>query len=139
MKKYIHRNTKVIGELKEDCHVHFQRCYGNVCSSENMHMDFVINSNDWEELKEPDALFITEDNVKITLTNERLFGVLPKGQWQTNFYDGKGIPVHLLLPINKNKSWLWFSTKQAALDYILLYKPTISINDFLDFVEEPTK
>ena len=56
MKKYIHRNTKVIGELKEDCHVHFQRCYGNVCSSENMHMDFVINSNDWEELKEYSGL-----------------------------------------------------------------------------------
>lgn len=113
MKKYIHKNTKVIGELKEDCHVHFKRCFGNVCSLENIHMDFVINSNDWEELKELDALFITEDNVKITDSKQTVFGVLPKAQWQTNFYVGEGVPVHLLLykKGNKPKSWLWFSTK----------------------------
>jgi len=52
MKKYIHKKTGVIGELKKDCHVHFKRCPGNVCSLESIHMDFVIGSNDWEEFSE---------------------------------------------------------------------------------------
>lgn len=55
MKKYIHKKTGVIGELKEDCHVHFKRCSGNVCSLESIHMDFVVESNDWEEINKEES------------------------------------------------------------------------------------
>lgn len=52
MKKYKHKRTGVIGTVKDDFHLHYERCSGNLCSVESIPMCFVDESNDWIELTE---------------------------------------------------------------------------------------
>lgn len=76
------------------------------------------------------VLFITEDKVEIFDENQRVFGVLPKAQWQTNYYAGEGIPWRLAKPRENYKSaWLWFSSKESAEIYIKNNKPLLSLTD----------
>ena len=54
--KYKHKNTGIIGELKEDGWVHFERKSEKYISVESIHSSFVINSCDWEEIKNNNPL-----------------------------------------------------------------------------------
>ena len=56
MKKYKHKNTGIIGEVKHDGWLHFERCHGNVCSQESISMELIENSNDWEEMVDNNPL-----------------------------------------------------------------------------------
>lgn len=77
--------------------------------------------------------FTTEDGVKLMSKSDRVFGVLPKAQWQTNYYGGEGIPIERVLCSKTGElratSWKWFSTKEAAIDYYKNNKPLFSWND----------
>ena len=50
--RYRHKELGIIGVEKEDGHLHYERCYGNMCSVESIHMDFIRNGVDWENLNE---------------------------------------------------------------------------------------
>lgn len=85
--------------------------------------------------KEP--ILTTEDGYECTL-DDRVFGVLPKANWQTNFYDGNGIPIQRLIRSEgfPNTAWLYFKTKENAEKYIYENKPEFSkrqIRDRLGF------
>jgi hypothetical protein len=54
--KYKHKNTGIIGELKENGWVHFERKSEKYISVESIHSSFVINSCDWEEVKNNNPL-----------------------------------------------------------------------------------
>lgn len=83
----------------------------------------------WQEVKEP--LFITEDGVRLYDLTERVFGVCPKGSWETNYYSGDGIPLEIL-DFSLNKVWKYFSTKGAAEQWIRENKPRFSEKQVLD-------
>ena len=89
----------------------------------------------WQELKEP--ILITEDGYECAL-DDRVFGVLPKANWQTNYYGEKGVPVFKLFNPegkrwNPSSEWLWFKTKENAEEYIYENKPEFSKKDMLSF------
>ena len=89
----------------------------------------------WEEIKEP--ILITEDGYECAL-DDRVFGVLPKANWQTNYYGEKGVPVFKLFNPegkrwNPSSEWLWFKTKENAEEYIYENKPEFSKKDMLSF------
>lgn len=77
--------------------------------------------------------FTTEDGVVLRDKGDKVFGVLPKAQWQTNYYGGEGIPIERVLCSKTGElratAWKWFSTKQAAEDYYGNSKPMFSWTD----------
>lgn len=77
--------------------------------------------------------FTTNDGVVLHDKGDRVFGVLPKGSWQTNYYGGDGICIDRVLSSKtgelRTTAWKWFSTKIAAENYIHLNKPTFSWGD----------
>lgn len=77
--------------------------------------------------------FTTEDGVVLRDKGDRVFGVLPKANWQTNYYGGDGICIERVLSSKTGElratSWKWFSTKIAAENYLHFNKPTFSWGD----------
>lgn len=50
--RYRHKKTGVEGVVNSnDNRLHFERCFGNLCSHETLHMDFVTDSQDWEKIE----------------------------------------------------------------------------------------
>ena len=95
-----------------------------------------------EHYKEP--ILTTEDGYECTL-DDRVFGVLPKANWQTNYYGEKGVPVFKLFNPegkrwNLSSEWLWFKTKENAEKYIYDNKPEFSrkqIRSVIDNISSP--
>lgn len=91
----------------------------------------------WLEIKEP--ILTTEDGYKCTL-DDTVFGVLPKANWQTNYYGEKGVPAFKLFNLegkkwNPSSEWLWFKTKENAEKYIYNNKPKFSKKQLVDIIE----
>jgi hypothetical protein len=59
-RQFKHKKTGVIGKVLHDGHLHFERCAGNVCALESLHMSFVEDSKDWEELN----VSLVEDDIE---------------------------------------------------------------------------
>lgn len=90
-----------------------------------------------QHYKEP--IFTTEDGYECTL-DDRVFGVLPKANWQTNYYSEKGVPVFKLFNPegkrwNPSSEWLWFKTKENAEKYIYENKPEFSRKQIKDAID----
>lgn len=90
-----------------------------------------------QHYKEP--ILITEDDYECTL-DDRVFGVLPKANWQTNFYGNEGISVGNLVNsgdgnCTKNIAWLYFKTKENAEKYIYENKPEFSRKQVKDAID----
>lgn len=93
----------------------------------------------WTIYKEKIALFLDELGNEV-FEGDKVFGVLPKAQWDTNYYGGDGIPVEVLFrykegEILKTTSWKYFKNKVDAEKYITDNKPTFSrkqINNAID-------
>jgi hypothetical protein len=83
------------------------------------------------EIKEP--LFITEDGKSLYDLTERVFGVCPKGSWETNYYSGEGIPLEIM-DFTVYSPWKYFSTKEAAEKWIKENKPKFSEKQVLDAI-----
>ena len=72
--------------------------------------------------------------------DDRVFGVLPKANWQTNYYSEKGVPVFKLFNPegkrwNPSSEWLWFKIKENAEKYIYENKPEFSRKQIKDVLE----
>ena len=74
--------------------------------------------------------------------DDRVFGVLPKGSWETRFGINaeSGILVHNLYDTGGKRyseysPWLWFKTKENAEKYIYENKPEFSRKQILDAIE----
>jgi hypothetical protein len=72
MKTFKHKVTGIVGTLKEDGHLHFERGNGCVVALEHIWGGFIENSSDWEEVieKEWEILsFLNPGNQKIYNTD----------------------------------------------------------------------
>ena len=82
-----------------------------------------------QHYKEP--LFTTEDGYECGL-DDVVYGVLPKGTWETR----DNIKIHLLfndeLKINHLSPWLYFKTKENRDEYIYENKPEFSRKQIKD-------
>jgi hypothetical protein len=86
----------------------------------------------WEQIKNP--IFTTYDGFELFNESDVVFGVCPKGSWQTNYYSGLGVPIELL-PEKISESWFYFSSKDACEKWIDENKPVFSkkmVRDALD-------
>jgi hypothetical protein len=94
-------------------------------SGQNFIFELVSKEYNLQHYKEP--ILTTEDGYECTL-DDRVFGVLPKANWQTNFDDGNGIPIQRLIRSEgfPNTAWLYFKTKENAEKYIYENKPEFS-------------
>lgn len=87
-RQFKHKVTGITGEL-ESGHLHFQRCSGNMCSSESISEVFVLGSSDWEEVvvKEYEILmYLNPDNGETFtfVAKNRVYG--SKGSERTLHY-----------------------------------------------------
>ena len=103
-------------------------------SGQNFIFELLSKEYNLQHYKEP--ILTTEDGYECTL-DDRVFGVLPKANWQTNYYSEKGVPVfNLFNPQGKrwnlSSEWLWFKTKENAEKYIYENKPEFSRKQILD-------
>jgi len=103
-------------------------------SAQNFIFELISKEYNLQHYKEP--ILTTEDGYECTL-DDRVFGVLPKANWQTNFYDGNGIPIQRLIRSEgfPNTAWLYFKTKENAEKYIYENKPEFSRKQILDAIE----
>jgi hypothetical protein len=97
-------------------------------SGQNFIFELISKEYNLQHYKEP--ILITEDGYECTL-DDRVFGVLPKANWQTNYFDGTGVTVKSLFNVNgerfnKSSQWLYFKTKENAEKYIYENKPEFS-------------
>lgn len=74
------------------------------------------------------VLFITEDNVEV-FEGEDYLAIDPKDL---------SIVLSVADQESLNSSWLKFSSKEKAQEWIVLNKPVLSINDVLNFLEHKT-
>ena len=100
-------------------------------SGQNFIFELISKEYNLQHYKEP--ILTTEDGYECTL-DDRVFGVFPKGSWETNFDDGNGIPVQRLVRSEgfSNTAWLYFKTKENAEKYIYENKPEFSRKQILD-------
>ena len=97
-------------------------------SGQNFIFELISKEYNLQHYKEP--ILTTEDGYECTL-DDRVFGVLPKGVWETKFWDGQGIPVNKLFNLDgkrysEGSPWLYFKTKENAEKYIYENKPEFS-------------
>lgn len=90
----------------------------------------LFSLSELEKVKEP--LFITEDNVKI-YEDDKIW-LLSTGTW---IIHGMKVPPNLKShPFEGvDKAFLYFSTEDAAKEYILMNKPLLSVNAINDYFE----
>lgn len=106
-------------------------------SGQNFIFELISKEYNLQHYKEP--ILTTEDGYECTL-DDRVFGVLPKANWQTNYYGKKGVPVFKLFNPegkrwNPSSEWLWFKTKENAEKYIYENKPEFSRKDLYRLTE----
>ena len=108
-------------------------------SAQNFTFELVSKEYNLQHYKEP--ILTTEDGYECTL-DDRVFGVLPKGSWETRFGINaeSGILVHNLYDTggkrySENSPWLWFKTKENAEKYIYENKPEFSRKQILDVID----
>ena len=97
-------------------------------SGQNFIFELISKEYNLQHYKEP--ILTTEDGYECTL-DDRVFGVLPKGVWETKFWDGQGMPVNKLFNLedkrySEGSPWLYFKTKENAEKYIYENKPEFS-------------
>ena len=107
-------------------------------SAQNFIFELISKEYNLQHYKEP--ILTTEDGYECTL-DDRVFGVLPKANWQTNYYGKKGVPVFKLFNPegkrwNPSSEWLWFKTKENAEKYIYENKPEFSRKHILELYEK---
>ena len=73
-------------------------------------------------------LFTSHDGKEIK-KGDKVFGLLPKANWQTNYYGGDGIPAEIAI----SSTWIYFSTKEALETFRDENMPRFSKKDMLDF------
>lgn len=78
-----------------------------------------------EPKEEPKPLFVTEDGVELFNVTDNCYWVDIK-----DFRVGRQAIVHKYMCTHKD--FKYFSTKAAALEYILMNKPCLSVNDVLN-------
>lgn len=105
-------------------------------SGQNFIFELISKEYNLQHYKEP--ILTTEDDYECTL-DDRVFGVLPKANWQTDYYDEEGVPVSRLFNPegkrwNPSSEWLWFKTKENAEKYIYENKPEFSRKQILDAI-----
>ena len=106
-------------------------------SGQNFIFELISKEYNLQHYKEP--ILTTEDDYECTL-DDRVFGVLPKANWQTDYYDEEGVPVSRLFNPegkrwNPSSEWLWFKTKENAEKYIYENKPEFSRKQILDVID----
>lgn len=89
--------------------------------------DTVKNLNNFTNLPTPKPLFTTEDGVDLFSISDTVYGVCPKGTWETR-------ELGLLLEPNKT-NWKWFAIPYNRDRYVLLNKPTLSVSDVMDLYQ----
>ncbi len=70
------------------------------------------------------VLFVTEDGMEMFNMTDRVWGVVPKGTWETR--DSR------IDWMTASTAWKWFSSEEKRSEYILLNKPVLSVNDILE-------
>jgi hypothetical protein len=80
------------------------------------------------KLPTPKPIFRTEDGVDLFSISDTVYGVCPKGTWETR-------ELGLLLEPNKT-NWKWFAIPYNRDRYILMNKPTLSVNEVLDIFRD---
>lgn len=120
---------KTILGFVDTCNIQVELGTGNF-------VDYIDNLCNIQHYKEP--ILTTEDGYECTL-DDRVFGVLPKANWQTDYYDEEGVPVSRLFNPegkrwNPSSEWLWFKTKENAEKYIYENKPEFSRKQILDAI-----
>lgn len=118
---------KTILGFVDTCNIQVELGTGNF-------VDYIDNLCNIQHYKEP--ILTTEDGYECTL-DDRVFGVLPKANWQTDFDDGNGIPIQRLIRSEgfPNTAWLYFKTKENAEKYIYENKPEFSRKDLYRLTE----
>jgi len=101
---------------------------------------FIVNNGSMEYTqflefarKAPKYSFKTEDGVTITDEDQTLFVV--KDQWGIRIDTIKAM-VERGHDRQLNSEWKYFSTKEAAKEYILMNKPVHSVNDVLNLLKK---
>lgn len=119
-------------------------CFTSYCKKEDIIPGRTFlhqkTAQDFIDLQPPKILFITEDKIEITNEDTPLYGVCPKGNWQTNLWGcsyKKCNGIHKVLE-TKSTSWLWFSTKEAAEQYREENEPKYSKKQIKDALENNT-
>ena len=109
-------------------------------SVQNFIFELLSKEYNLQHYKEP--ILTTEDGYECTL-DDRVFGVLPKGSWETRFGINaeSGILVHNLYDTGGKRyseysPWLWFKTKENAEKYIYENKPEFSRKQILDVISK---
>lgn len=93
------------------------------------------DSKDWaylsDSIRKVEILFTTEDEVDITNSEQDVYGVVTKANWQEQTFKAKRVIEKHDYPMSPD--WKFFSTKEARKEYINDNKPKFSKNDMLDF------
>ena len=131
-KTYKHKHTGDIVELKS-----------NVGYSLNKNtiglipIDYIEKSNDWElVVEEKPILFVTEDGKGL---KEGDFVTTVDNNYLKISIESMTITKDCNQETAKKMGYLWFSTKEKALEYIILRKPCLSINDVLQHIRCTSK
>lgn len=104
-------------------------CHFGVDMEYGINVDDIIENIDrgvWCEMK---SILKTNDDIEIFDEDQRLYGVLPKGSWETH----NNIKAKRALTM---KSWLWFANEENAKKYLFYNKPKFSVTDVNIFKKE---
>jgi len=130
MKKYKHKitgDTVILEDDQYSAHLAFLR-------DQLIPRRFIIGSNDWQEIVESkNPLFTTEDGVEI-FEGTRMHCI---NLDLYRYYDETiAANIHMNQSIDKSHGIVWFSTKEAAKNYIIENKPCLSYIDILNLCKK---
>jgi hypothetical protein len=125
MKKFRHKRTGIIGTLKEDGHLHFERSGGGCSAYETIWKGFVENSCDWEEIKQP--LLTTYDGVELFI-NDTCYIPQKKidGGWHNTYME---FIVTKSMVSNWRSDVVIFADKNKAEEFIKQNTLTLTTKD----------
>lgn len=126
MRKFRHKKTGAIANKNKEGYDVFRK---NIATSCFMYSEFIEDSQDWEEAKEP--LFTTEDGVEV-FENDDVYWVrvtIPS-IGSTDYYLKIGKFDWSFIAERNTTDYKWFSTKEKAEEFVNNQK-IYSKNDIL--------
>lgn len=109
---------------KWNIHKWFKACKEGIDTEGEKYFNSLKAAEEWMAAQKPPVLFTTEDGVDLFSISDTVYGVCPKGTWETR-------ELGLLLEPNKT-NWKWFAIPYNRDRYILLNKPLLSINEVIN-------
>lgn len=108
IRKFIHKKTRVIGEndSESDYFLHFERGDGEVVAKEAISMEFVEESNDWEEIFHYDDEIERPTKWFETRQIETWVGETDNGSKNSKYINGGRAMLIVQHQCGDNKEWL---------------------------------